>query len=94
MLGTRTWGGMMVGADESTELWRHPNILNSLSCRTYLRESEDHARFAKISSVTRLGFKKFGHLQQFFAQVGSGVLPNTKQSLTKLVKLLEVLPKW
>ena len=27
MLGTRTLGGKMVGADESTELWRHPNIL-------------------------------------------------------------------
>ena len=24
MLGTRTRGGRMVGADESTELWRHP----------------------------------------------------------------------
>ena len=24
MLGTRTWGGRMVGADDSTELWRHP----------------------------------------------------------------------
>ena len=24
MLGTRTRGGNMVGADESTELWRHP----------------------------------------------------------------------
>ena len=23
-LGTRTWGGEMVTADESTELWRHP----------------------------------------------------------------------
>ena len=23
-LGTRTWGGRMEGADESTELWRHP----------------------------------------------------------------------
>ena len=27
MLGTQTWGGRMVGADESTELWRHPNDL-------------------------------------------------------------------
>ena len=25
VLGTRTQGGMMVGADKSTELWRHPN---------------------------------------------------------------------
>ena len=24
VLGTRTWGGRMVGADESTELMRHP----------------------------------------------------------------------
>ena len=24
MLGTQTWGSRMVGADESTELWRHP----------------------------------------------------------------------
>ena len=24
VLGTRTWGGRMVGADESTEIWRHP----------------------------------------------------------------------
>ena len=23
MLGTRTWGGRMEGADESTVLWRH-----------------------------------------------------------------------
>ena len=27
VLGSRTWGGMMEGADESTELWRHPHIL-------------------------------------------------------------------
>ena len=26
MLGTRTQGGRMVGADESTELWQHPDI--------------------------------------------------------------------
>ena len=26
MLGTRTLGGRMVGADESTELWRHPIV--------------------------------------------------------------------
>ena len=25
MLGTRTWGGWMVGADDSTELWLHPS---------------------------------------------------------------------
>ena len=24
VLGTRTWGGRMVGTDESTELWQHP----------------------------------------------------------------------
>ena len=24
VLGTQTWGGRMVGADESTELWRPP----------------------------------------------------------------------
>ena len=24
VLGTSTWGGRMEGADESTELWRHP----------------------------------------------------------------------
>ena len=24
LLGIRTWGGRMVGADGSTELWRHP----------------------------------------------------------------------
>ena len=24
VLGTITWGSMMVGADESTELWQHP----------------------------------------------------------------------
>ena len=27
VLGTRTRGGRMVGADESTELLRHPNFL-------------------------------------------------------------------
>ena len=26
MLGSRTQGGRMEGADESTELWWHPNI--------------------------------------------------------------------
>ena len=26
LLGTRTRGSRMVGADESTELWRHPNV--------------------------------------------------------------------
>ena len=26
VLGTRTRGGRMVGADESTELWRHCNL--------------------------------------------------------------------
>ena len=32
VLGTWTQGGRMVGADESTELWRHPMVL-SLSVR-------------------------------------------------------------
>ena len=27
VLGTQTRGGRMVGADESTELWRHPSYL-------------------------------------------------------------------
>ena len=27
VLGTRTRGGRMVGADESTEIWRHPTDL-------------------------------------------------------------------
>ena len=26
MLWSQTWGGMMEGADESTELWRHPKF--------------------------------------------------------------------
>ena len=26
MLNSQTWGGRMEGADESTELWRHPNL--------------------------------------------------------------------
>ena len=25
VLGTRIWGGRMVGTDKSTEPWRHPN---------------------------------------------------------------------
>ena len=29
VLGTRTQGGRMIGAEESTELWRHPNIPSS-----------------------------------------------------------------
>ena len=28
MLKTQTQGSSMVGADESTELWRHPNIFS------------------------------------------------------------------
>ena len=39
MLGTRTRGGRMIGADESTELWRHPNPSSDESCfslATYL----------------------------------------------------------
>ena len=29
VLGTRTWGGRMVGAGESTELWRHLYVRHS-----------------------------------------------------------------
>ena len=28
MLGTQTRGGRMVGADEFTELWRHPKLVS------------------------------------------------------------------
>ena len=28
VLGIRTWGGRIVGSDESIELWRHPYLLN------------------------------------------------------------------
>ena len=28
MLGTQTRGGRMVGADKSTELWRHPKVFS------------------------------------------------------------------
>ena len=31
MLGSRTQGGRMEGADESTELWRHPLVNNCYS---------------------------------------------------------------
>ena len=30
VLGTQTRGGRMEGADNSTELWRHPNLLKKL----------------------------------------------------------------
>ena len=30
VIGTQTQGGTMVGADKSTELWRHPNYTVSL----------------------------------------------------------------
>ena len=30
VLGTQTGGGRMVGTDESTELWRHPQSLKDL----------------------------------------------------------------
>ena len=36
VLGTRTWGGRIVGADESTELWWHPlNNIFKLTTETY-----------------------------------------------------------
>ena len=30
VLGTQTRGGRVVGADESTEIWRHPTVANLL----------------------------------------------------------------
>ena len=38
VLGTQTRGGRMVGADESTELWRHPNALCKLTERYWLQQ--------------------------------------------------------
>ena len=29
VLGTQTQGGRMVGADDSTDLWRHPKVRSS-----------------------------------------------------------------
>ena len=37
VLGTRTWGGRMVAADESTELWRHPKIVKLLLALVWLK---------------------------------------------------------
>ena len=37
VIGTQTWGDRMAGADDSTELWRHPKKLKvrtGFSCRT------------------------------------------------------------
>ena len=45
MLGSRIRGGRMEGADESTELWRHPNSVhctkNYLCYRTQFFHSEE-----------------------------------------------------
>ena len=49
VLGTRTRGGRMVGADESTELWRHPNFMNVDHTREHICPSESNCL------VTRLG---------------------------------------
>ena len=49
VLGTRTRGGRMVGADESTELWRHPNYMNVDHTREHICPSESNCL------VTRLG---------------------------------------
>ena len=38
-VGTQTWGGRMVGADESTELWRPPNVFTLFA---YTRRVYDH----------------------------------------------------
>ena len=41
-LGTQTQGGRMVGADESTELWRHPppNVAGFLALKNILFTQE------------------------------------------------------
>ena len=50
VLGTRTQGGKMVGADESTELWRHPNnkLIHLIKFKIALRNKK-----AKRSGLAR-----------------------------------------
>ena len=38
LLGIRTRGGRMVGADGSTELWQHPNPVFFVYFRTFLNK--------------------------------------------------------
>ena len=44
-LGTRTWGGRMEGADESTELWRHPTTeLFCASLASFIPDKRERER--------------------------------------------------
>ena len=59
MLGTRTRGGRMVGADKSTELWRDPQV-KSLSAKNKrvvnldLSLGVDDIREGKIAPITKI----------------------------------------
>ena len=45
-LGTRTWGGEMVTADESTELWRHPHDKSFIIDSAYHQRRRDKVEAA------------------------------------------------
>ena len=65
MLGTRTRGGRMVGADESTELWRHPIPNGFLFDRKHM--GQPRPLFCLFSSFSQHSDKystKFGYKQK------------------------------
>ena len=60
VLGTRTWGGIMVGADKSTELWRHPICLPRLGwllTLTQKRATPSRERERMMMVINRFTFK-------------------------------------
>ena len=44
LLETRTRGGRMLGADESTELWRHPSIKSNLRLKIFSSDANKCSR--------------------------------------------------
>ena len=50
VLGTRTRGGRVVGADEFTELWRHP-ILQFLFCKNCLKRTHKNEKEAGMANL-------------------------------------------
>ena len=56
MFGTQTWGGRMVGADKSTQLWGHP-VFNYLSVVLHDRSTACASQQAAVNHYSTVTFK-------------------------------------
>ena len=77
VLGIRTWGSMMVGTDETTELWRPPKGLSALFVCTYYAKHKIHTtHYRLVIFYTTLDFLEWPKISSIVSKMAFSLMQN------------------